>query len=158
YEEISNGFKKLDTTPARTFPLWVERPDAASAEVALAELDVVKSLKSSDSSIDAKIANFEKLAPNTPKTSYYRGLAAKAKNDAPNTIKWMEDFLVRSGNNRDLDSEEIAEMVMSYTDALYDTNQIEKFEKVSKALLEDTQKLSNSNPYMAQVSERIAYL
>src|SRR5690606_7283169 len=47
YEEISSGFKKLETTPARTFPLWVERPDAASAEVALAELDVVKSLKSS---------------------------------------------------------------------------------------------------------------
>lgn len=158
YEDISNGFRKLDSTPIRTFPLWVERPDAASAEVALAELDVVKSLKSSDTSIDEKIANFEKLSPNNPKTSYYRGLAAKAKNDAPNTIKWMEDFLVRSGNNRDLDSEEIAEMVMSYTDALYDTNQIEKFEKVSKALLEDTQKLSNSNPYMAQVSERIAYL
>src|SRR5690606_18511536 len=35
---------------------------------------------------------------------------------------------------------------------------IDKFEKVSKALLEDTQKLANSNPYMAQVSERIAYL
>ena len=70
----------------------------------------------------------------------------------------MEDFLVRSGNKRDLDSDEIAEMVMSYTDALYDTNQIVKFEKVSKALLEDTQKLSNNNPLMAQVSERIAYL
>lgn len=158
YEEISSGFRKLDSTPVRTFPLWVKRPDAASAEVALSELDVVKSLKSSDSAIDEKIAAFEKFAPNNPKVFFYRGLAARLKNDAANTIKWMEEFLVKSGSNRDLDPEEIAEMVMGYTDALYQTNQIDKFEKVSKALLEDTQKLSNSNPYMAQVSERIAYL
>lgn len=158
YEDISTSFRKLDSTPTRTFPLWVDRPNAASAEVALAELDIIKSLKSSDSAVEQKIVNFAKLAPNNPKTLYYRALAARAKNDAANTIKWMEDFLVSSGNNRDLDSEEIAEMVMGYTDALYQTNQIAKFEKVSRALLEDTKKLSNSNPFMAQVSERVAYL
>ena len=158
YEEISAGFRKLDQTPLKTFPVWVDRPKTASAEVALAELDVIKSLKSDDANIEGTITTFEKLDPKNPKSSFYRGLAARAKGDAKATVKWMEEFLVSSGNNRDLDSEEVAEMVMAYTDSLYQTNQITKFEKVSKALLEDTEKLSNSNEYMTQVRERIAYL
>ncbi|PIR30482.1 MAG: hypothetical protein COV38_05385 [Bdellovibrionales bacterium CG11_big_fil_rev_8_21_14_0_20_38_13] len=158
YEEVSAGFRNLDTTPTRTFPLWVKRPQAASAEVALAELDVIKAIRSEDSNVEAKIITFEKLDPKNPKNAFYRGLVARSQGDAKSTVKWMEEFLVSSGDKRDLDSEEIAEMVMAYTDSLYQTNQIKKFEKVSKALLDDTEKLSNSNEYMTQVRERIAYL
>ncbi len=158
YEEVSLGFRNLDSTPVRTFPLWVNRPDAVSAEVALAELDVIKAIRSDDTNVEAKIAAFEKLDPKNPKNAFYRGLVARASGDAKATVKWMEEFLVSSGNERDLDAEEVAEMLMAYTDSLYQTNQIKKFEKVSKALLEDTEKLSNSNEYMTQVRERIAYL
>ncbi len=158
YEEVSAGFRSLDTTPTRTFPLWVKRTEAVSAEVALAELDVIKALRSEDSNVEAKIVAFEKLDPKNPKNAFYRGLVARSSGDAKATVKWMEDFLVSSGNKRDLDAEEVAEMVMAYTDSLYQTNQIKKFEKVSQALLEDTEKLSNSNEYMTQVRERIAYL
>lgn len=158
YEEISSGFRQLDTTPAKTFPIWVKRARASSAEVALAELDVIKALKADDANVEDKISTFQKLDPKNPKSSFYKALVARSRKDAKATVKWIEDFLVSSGDKRDLDSEEIAEMVMAYTDSLYQTNQLEKFEKVSKALLEDTEKLSNSNEYMTQVRERVAYL
>ena len=158
YEGVARDLRKIDSAQVKTFPIWVERSKFKRTEIATAELDVIKALKTNDGNIVKKVAVYEKISNEDIKVLYYRALASREKNDAKNTIKWIENFLMQSKDNNNLDAQEVAEMVMAYTDALYQTNQIERFEKVSKSLLKDTKKLAKKNPYMANVNERISYL
>ena len=48
-------------------------------------------------------------------------------------------------------------MMTAYTDSLYELGDLEKFQKVATAVLNDTQNYAPTNPFMNHMRERLSY-
>jgi hypothetical protein len=92
------------------------------------------------------------------KVNYYKGIVAYYQKDYKRSAVSIENFLTQENGKSIIDPFEVAEMMKSYSDSLYQTGKIEKFKKVSEAILNDTENYSPKNKYMLEVRERIAYL
>ena len=157
FESVVSSFKSKSKNPQKTFPIWVERKGDVTTDNMIFELQIVKNMKLKNWNATKKyIDKFQKKS-NSQKTLFYRGIVAHENQNYTNAIKYFEKFL-SSNQSPKLTNRETAELLNSYTDSVYEAKDLEKFQQVSKAILNDTKELAQENDFMLEVHERIRYL
>ena len=158
FEKIYQDFEKLSDTPSKTFPTWIERFADGKRGQYILELDLVKNIKLGNFDVALKrVDQLERLVPDHTLLNFYRGIVNFKRKDYKQTISFLETFISMSNSQNSFDPADVAEMMTAYTDSLYEVGELDKFQKVSEAVLADTDKFAPSNPFMANMRERLSY-
>lgn len=159
FERVYQGYKKMQSSPPRTYPFWVKRTKGTNAANLLTELSILRNLKLKKWDLAKKsVSDLEQKKIYFNKLNYFKGVIAFQEKDYNSTIKHFEKYL--SGQKRDdfYDPSEIAEVFRSYADSLYQNGNLEKYKKVTEALLTDTLNYADKNPFMNEVKEKVSYM
>ena len=158
FDRHYNVFKRLKDAPSKTFPIWIERKKKTSTDEILVELDILKymNLKNWDLAKRA-VDDLAKMNPLNTKIDYYLALIEYRNKNFKASITYFENFISRKNGKDNFDSEEIAELIHSYADAVYSLNDVERFKKIAEALIVDTEKVNKSQA-VSKYRERIYYL
>ena len=159
FDAIYASFEKLKNTPVRTFPLWVDRQEMNNTGEMLAELMVIRNIKLNNLDLAAKeLDELQKKSPNLNMINFYRGMISYRQKKYSQCVESLERFLAQQKKDIIYDSSDVAEMLMAYTNAIYEMGELDKFKRVSQAILVDTANFAKNNKFMKGVKERIAYL
>ena len=157
-EEILDSFEKNTHIPERTFPIWIERQLHLEHGAVVMELNIIRHIKLKNWKLAlSEIKKLSKIRPKYNKNNYFKGVISYRKKDYKKSIFHLEKFL-SSHKSGFVDDMELAEILMAYTDSIYQLGDINKFKRVTKAVLDDVKKHHTTNPYLRKVKERIAYL
>jgi len=104
------------------------------------------------------LVEYERVAPETVKLNYYKGMMYFKLKDYKLAAKNLEEYLSNKGESNVYDASEVAQMLRAYADSLYELNMLEKFQKVAQAILTDTNHYASRNMFMLELRERISYL
>ena len=153
------SFQKLKNTPTRTFPIWIDRGGKKSYEILLAELQIIRNIKMKnwDAAQDV-VTKVIKSYPRYRKNYYYQGVIAFSLKKYKRAAKYFETYLATDTGDELYDLADIAFLLNSYGESLYELGQITRFKDVATALLKDTKKVQGKNNYMDKVRERMSYL
>lgn len=159
FDEVYASFQKLEKTPQRTFPIWVERSGLTASNIMLHELSLIKNINMENWELALRsIKTIATIFPGYKKTHYYRGIVNYKTQNFKGAVRDLENYISFQSQKRTFDPSEIAEMLLAYTDSLYKVGNIKKYKKAAKAILEDTENFGLSNEYVKEVKERITYL
>jgi len=159
FDSLYERFAGLEDTKPRTYPIWVERPNQQSSQELLIELQIVRNLELGNYQAASNLVEeLSTLAPKLSKIHYYRGMIAYKKNDYDSSSTELEKYMTKQSKRIVYDPNEVAEMMLAYTDSLYQLNKTEHFKKVARALLNDTRGFAKNNKLMSEVREKISYL
>lgn len=159
FDRIYTDFKKLEKTPNRTFPLWVERHEKTNSVDVLLELALIKDLKLKNWDLAQRgVATLKNKNPALNKIHYYNGIIEFNKKNYKKAAAQFEKFLAGQKSRSIFDPMELASMVNMYTDSLYELGMLSKFQKVADAILADTANYAPSSPFMKNTRERLSYL
>ncbi|MCP4914278.1 MAG: hypothetical protein GY909_14290 [Oligoflexia bacterium] len=159
FEKLYTKFKKLNSTPTRSFPIWVARARMEQKEAILSELSIIKNLKLKNIDLAQKELNRLKITNSrSNKVNYYQGMIKFHQKKYKEAINSLESFLANQKESFLADPAELSEMLQAYTDSLYNLNQTEKFANVAEAILKDVDQFKPSNPFMNSMRERLEYL
>jgi predicted Zn-dependent protease len=159
FDKAMSSFTALAETPSKTFPVWAKREQQGNRSRYLVELNLVRNLALKNWDAASRgVDELIKVAPEDSMAHYYRGIIAYYTKRPTDAAKSLETYLANKGSGTHLDPSEVAEMLMAYTDSLYEIRELDKYAKVAKAVLEDTKSYRPEDPYMARVRERIGYL
>ncbi|MCY4524009.1 MAG: hypothetical protein OXB84_04650 [Halobacteriovoraceae bacterium] len=157
-EEVLSSFEKNKHAPKRTFPIWNGRSTITRPDVVVAELRIMRHMKLKNWQLALKeVDMLAKIKPQYGKINYFRGVISYQRRKYKETINHMEKFLARQ-KNESIDDLELANILMAYTDSIYQLGDIKKFKRVTKAVLNDVKNHDTINPYLLKVKERVAYL
>ena len=162
YDEFDNVYKKftkLEDTPEKTFPLWVQRQRSRPNFEIIQELMIEKNLSLGNLELAQRELDIlkNKNAANE-KIGYYQGVILYREKKYKKSAKRFESFLSDKKNKGILSSEEVGMMLMSYTDAIYKQGDMNKFKRVSQAILKDTGTYAPDSKMMKNLRERLSYL
>ena len=159
FEKVYSTFEKLKKTPGQTFPIWVKRESRFKKSDVLTELSLVKSLKLKNLSLAKRaLVTLMNKKPNYNRNRYYAGLIRFQEGNYMEAATSFESFLANQKVKTIFDPEELSFMLRAYTDSLYELNLLDKFRDVTGAILKDTKNYAPSNPFMANLRERLEYL
>jgi hypothetical protein len=159
FEELYTSFQKLEKSPQRTFPIWVERDGLTASNIMLHELMLIKNIKLENWELAYKsIKVIATIYPQYKKTHYYRGLVNYKTKDYKGAERDLENYISFQKGKRVYDPAEVAEMLLAYTDSIYQAGKTQKYKKAAKAILSDTQGFGDDNIFIQEVKERISYL
>ena len=157
-EEALSSFEKNNNSPTRTFPIWSERPPRIDSNSVVSELKIIRHMKLKNWKLAMdEIKKLAKIRKGYNKINYFNGIISYRKKKYKHSIMHLEKFLARH-KNRHIDDIELAEILMAYTDSIYQLGNVTKFKRVTKAVLDDVKGHRTINPYLMKVKERIAYL
>lgn len=159
FEDLYAGFKKISKAPIRSFPLWVERMSYENGDEMLQELAILKDIKLKNWDL-AKlgISALTNINNSNNQANYYRGVVAFSDKNYKEAAMNFESFLSNQRDKTIFDPMELAGLINMYADSLYNLGKLDKFQKVTKAILADTSNYAPSNPFMKSMRERLAYL
>lgn len=135
YAKISNEKNPYK----KTFPVWIKRDEYLQGNDLLEELQLRKNMKLGNfESARKNIENLKEQIKDFPRLSMYQGILNFKDAKYQEAIVSLENFLVHGGSRNLIDEKELGEIVSMYIDSIYESGNLEKFLKVSGALLEDT--------------------
>lgn len=159
FDELYKRFANLKNAKPRTYPIWVERPNHQSSEELLIELQIVRNLELENYDAASKLVDeLVTIAPKLNKVHYYRGMVAYKRQNYEESSSQLERYMAQQRERIVYDPNEVAEMMLAYTDSLYQLNKTEHFKKVARALLDDTRDFAEESEFMNEVKEKISYL
>ena len=150
-------FDGLKKTPEKTFPLWVEREKNFNQNTFVEELKIMADVKMGNYPL--AMEGIKKLGSmiKDKKMNYWKGYIHYNKKEYEEAIKHFELFLIGYDPKIDLNVMETADLLKSYTDAVYRLGKIDKFLKISEAMLKDVDNMGGDSRYMRSVKERVRY-
>lgn len=155
-DQIVNNIKSIKESPAKTFPIWVKRVKGMSrSENLLLNLEIDKDIHLKN--MDLANRSIEKLKErkNNTKYFYYRGQVDFIKGKKISAARNFERFLATSPKNI-LNKEEVANLLSMYTESVYETGDLKRYQSVADALLKDVKKYDGE--YIDKVKEKVLYL
>jgi hypothetical protein len=159
FDDVYLSFQKLEKTAQRTFPIWVKRDGLTASNIMLHELMLLKNIKLKNWEQAYKsIKRIATIYPSYRKTHYYRGVVNYKTKNFKGAERDLENFISFQKEKRIYDPSEIAELLLAYTDSIYQAGNTKKYKKAAKAILSDTKGFGEKNIYIQEVKERISYL
>ncbi|MCK5072382.1 MAG: hypothetical protein KAQ98_03085 [Bacteriovoracaceae bacterium] len=159
FEKLYSSFEKIKNSPPKTYPAWNKRKNIRNSRVLLLELKVMANFKLENwKQVEKYISLLEKIKPDYNRINYYKGMMFSKRKNYKNSAKYLELFLAGQQEKTVYDVSEVANLLKAYTDSLFEMNLHDKFKRVVKAVLDDTENYAPGNQYMYQVRERMAYL
>lgn len=153
FERTLGNLKKISEKAIRTFPIWIERSNT-DVEVLGGELEIKKSIAAGEwqQARDQIVSLATKT--NFKNKGYYLALIEFNQKNYAQAVKQIENLLTKGNFKANNEAEIVNKLVTIYAEALYKTNQYEKFNKVASALLED---MKSAKALSASI-ERISYM
>lgn len=159
FDDVYANFMKLKDSPQRSYPIWVNRSADDKTQVLLKDLVIIKDMKLKNwNLVHNTIRELEKLSPSYNKINYYKGLVAFNEKKYTDAVSHFENYFARQDQRVIYDPTDVADMIQAYTDSIYELGDVDKFLKVSDAILNDTNSFGMDNAYIQNIRERIAYL
>lgn len=159
FEELYKTFAGQKGQPERTFPLWVKRENIQQSEELLNELQVVRNMKLGNMDVALKLVNeLGQMNTNLNKVHYYRGLIAYKQSQYDIAADSLERYLSSQKERGIYDANEVAEMMLGYTDSLYQLRRFDRFKRAAGAILADTNSFAPGHAYVKEVREKISYM
>ncbi len=157
YDRALASFKEVQSSEARTYPVWIERVKSTDLAQMIDELSMIRMVADANwAGAEAKLASFPVPLRDSLNYSYYQGLVHLKQNRYAEAVGEFEKVLVRQNPQNQLTPRQTADLLMGYVDALYQLKDQARFKTVVKALNEDVGR-STSAPIL-NISERINYL
>lgn len=156
FEKFTTHLKTLKDEEYKTFPIWIERNERFKIVDVVGELTLLKDIQNGNWNDAQKLLKTVSLS-NEPKKHYFNGLINYHLKNFSKAEEDFEKYMTSTGPRVVSEPIEVAELLKSYTDSIYEQGKGEKFKKVAKALLEDTVSLKDSNTYVQGVRERLQY-
>ncbi len=159
FDEVYTRFNKLEETPQRTFPLWVDREGQSGQKELLVELQIIRHLGLKNwNAAETELKNLASLSPRLNKIHYYQGIIFYRQQNYQAAARSLETYLSNQTQQATYDPTEVAEMMLAYSDSLYQLKDGTRFRRVAEAILNDTRDFAKDNKYMKEVREKVAYL
>ena len=151
-------FEKIKDAPIKTFPNWTRKIKFNNTSRMLVELQLIKNIHIKNwSKMSLLINQLENEDSSYNKINYFKGILAYKQKKYKETEKHLETYFALDNGLNIQDVNELADVIMAYADSVYKSGKLDKFVKVSAAILNDTKSVS-SNKFMKHVRERISYL
>lgn len=159
FDRVIANFKEYQDYPMHSFPIWIEREEMNSPEAMIAELEVARHLKLENfAQAQQSLDRLAQLRPDNDKQHFYQGLISYAQNQYSKAINSFEKYLGLQGRSGIYDPNDVAEMLLAYTDSLYQQGAKQRFLSVAPAILQDVANFAPEHGFMHGVRERISYL
>ncbi len=159
FDKAYAEFEQNKESPSKTYPVWTTKDKFVNSERMLLELKLVRNLTMNNWMLaQDNIVALSKVAIDYNKINYYYGYIAYKLKQYRAVIDYVETFFAKEDGSSPHDGMEVAEMILAYTDSLYQLGMLDKYKNVARALVVDTKKYAQSNIYMQEVLERVAYL
>jgi hypothetical protein len=150
YQRVLAILKEQKQGIIRTFPNWVKR-DFDQIDQMVDELELIRMIASADWEQANKIV---KRIKQTDKVAYYQIKISFNQAKFNQVIQSFEGMVTGNESNKKLKLELMQEAISMYAEALYKTNQHQKFINISQAVIEDITGQAN----LAATRERLMYL
>jgi tetratricopeptide (TPR) repeat protein len=159
FDFLYETFSKLTQTQMRTFPIWVERDFNINQKVALQELKVIRHIALNNwSAAKQELQELGRIDPSSTRIKFYSGIIAYRENNFQLAANEFERYLTEITGPFSFDPDDVANLMMAYTDSLYQLGDQKRFQRVARAILNDTRSFSPNHNYLKEVRERVAYL
>jgi len=158
FEKVYATFVNAKSAPVKSYPIWLERTVTGSVDEIVAELYIVKNLKLKNWNEAKKaLADLVKAKPDNANIGLFEGIIKYNDGDFKKAAASFEEFLSNSDSTKLTSDNEVAQIVNMYIESVFSTNDLEKFMKVSDALLKDTDVVNNNNLMMSKIREKMCY-
>lgn len=159
FDKIVENFEKFANHPTHTFPIWVERDEKLKSSFLLEELKVIKDLRLGNyDAVRRGVDRLKEIDSSNGKHYYYQGILSYREENFEQAARSLERFLSLQTRRSVYDPNDVAEMLLAYTDSVYQKGNVERFKRVASAILNDIESFAPEHKYMGQVRERIFYL
>ena len=160
FDQVYKAFSNLsDSTPEKTFPLWVDRRREKSNADVIQELMIEKNLVLDNWELaQRELDRLKAKNPKNNKIGYYQGIIFYKQKKYKSSSKTLESFLSDSKSKGVLAPEEVGLLLMSYADSIYKKGDMDRFKEVSQAILKDTDSYAQDNKAMKNLREKLWYL
>jgi hypothetical protein len=157
FERAYGALKGMRGEELREYPLWVERTKTIGLADMLEELALIKYIASGEwDQAEAKLASFPVSRRDSVNFAFYQGKVLYQRGKWNEASAEFEKVLVRQNPDNRLTPRQMAELLMSYVEALAQLQDTPRFKSVVKALASDIGR-SKSAPIL-NVAERVHYL
>lgn len=159
FDELYQSFAAIKGEPERTFPLWVKRENNQNSQELLAELQIVRNMGLGNMEAAAKkLVELATVNKSLNKIQYYRGLIAYKQGQYDIAADSLERYLAAQTKRMIYDANEVAQMMLAYTDSLYQLRRFDRFKRAAGAILADTNSFAPGHAYVKEVREKISYM
>ncbi len=157
YDRALAGFKSVQGTELRTFPIWIERVKSTNLTEMVEELNLIRVM--AENNFDAAsgmLASFPVSLRDSINFHFYSGLIHFNQKKYIEATTEFEKVLVGQNPGNQLTPRQTADLLMSYVESLYQLKDQNRFKTVVKALGRDIDKSKSAQ--ILNISERINYL
>ncbi len=157
FDRAAEGLRTMAEQEPREYPLWVDRGRSLPVQDMVAELDLIRSVAAKEwDQAEAKLASYPVSLRATHVYPFYRGLVAFQRGKWSQAAEDFEKVLLTKTQAGRLTPRQMADLLMSYVESLYNLKDPARFRTVVEALAKDIQR-SKSAPIL-NVGERVSYL
>lgn len=157
FDRAYGQLQQMQEGELREFPIWVERTKGINLKDMVEELSLIKHIASEEwDQAEAKLASFPVSRRDSLNYPYYQGLIHYHLKKWQLATEEFEKVLIRQNPQNRLTPSQMAELLMSYVESLYNLRDLERFKSVVKALALDMQRSKSAS--ILNVSERVSYL
>jgi len=148
---------KAKKVEERSFPIWVERTRGSEFESLIVELEISRLMLNKDwKNVRDKLASAPVSYREKTIFAFQKGLLEFSEKNYSSAIPEFEKVFTEKDLKAHLSPRQIADLLMSYVDSLYQLRDQEKFKSVVKAMVSDIDQSKTAQ--ILNVSERIKYL
>ena len=155
-ERILANLMRIKKAPPRRFPIWVSRVNYGGVNNLLNEINIFKMIRKKDWNYIVK--NINKLNITKERKLFYNVVAFYHLKQFNRVIKDGEEFLRTTAATLPLSKSEISQFFEAYLESIYESNNLEKFKQVAKAVLEDIDRSGSNHKNLKGLSEKTEYL
>jgi TolA-binding protein len=156
FDSMTSDLEKFSFLPNLTYPVWLDRHEIPGTKDLIDELNIIKNIKLKNFTKALDIVNKKILANNSHRYYYYRAIIHRELGNTNDSILDIEKFITEKNTDTVLSQDESAKLLEAYTESLFSTKKLKRFEDVSRAIISENSK--DDSDYMKKVRERIHYL
>jgi hypothetical protein len=160
YKSFERAFSDLlsaQKVEKRSYPVWVERLRKENLSELTLELEMSKLVANKDwDKLRDKISQTPVSLRNSVAFSYHNGILLFQDKKYSESSKEFEKIFIEKNLKNLLSPRQMADLLMTYVESLYQQNNQEKFKSIAEALSGDIEKSKSAQ--ILNVSERINYL
>lgn len=149
-----DNLERIKTSPARVFPMWVDRINYGSINKLVAEIKILNLIK--EKNWDQVVRSLKNVNVTDERKMYYLSVALFNTNEIDKTIVVSEKFLRETPRKIPLNETETKVFLGNYLISLFQKSNYKRFEKATNAVLDDIYASNNSKKYKNFI-EKINY-
>ena len=159
FDKVYKKFVKIKDELERVFPIWVRRRENVTSFDIIHELVIEKNLALGNLGLaQRELDVLKKNNSSNEKIGYYQGVISYREKKYKKASAQFENFLSGKERKGILSPDETGTLLKYYTDSLYKQGDMDKFKRVSLAVLQDTENHGSKSQIMNELRERLHYM